>query len=156
MVLQPSKHLKGLETFVSLVWGLQGMHVTLEPECPLTPRISRAATSHRSLTNLPFTTLTVKSLALGPSHTIILTASGDVLTWGSNRFAQLGYAVEKMAKGGRDGQQPTPQTQSTPRRVAGPLKGLVVIGVAVCKVASACWTKHEVFTWGTNFGQLGR
>lgn len=45
--------------------------------------------------------------------------------------------------------------QVVPRRVYGPLKKEIVRGVAACKTASACWTDNEVFTWGTNSGQLG-
>ncbi|KAH8103635.1 hypothetical protein DFH11DRAFT_1734775 [Phellopilus nigrolimitatus] len=42
------------------------------------------------------------------------------------------------------------QMVATPRRVVGPLKKELVIGVAACKTASACWTAKELFTWGTN------
>lgn len=45
--------------------------------------------------------------------------------------------------------------QATARKVQGPLKKEVVVGVAACKSASACWTGTEVYTWGTNNGQLG-
>jgi len=45
--------------------------------------------------------------------------------------------------------------QATARKVTGPLKNKFVTGVAACKTASACWTDDEVFTWGTNNGQLG-
>ena len=46
--------------------------------------------------------------------------------------------------------------QSTPRRIFGPLKKEVVKGVTACKTASACWTDVDLFTWGTNTGQLGQ
>ncbi|KIJ37956.1 hypothetical protein M422DRAFT_259341 [Sphaerobolus stellatus SS14] len=45
--------------------------------------------------------------------------------------------------------------QAIPRKAVGPLKKAVVVGVAACKTASACWTDKELFTWGTNNGQLG-
>ena len=45
--------------------------------------------------------------------------------------------------------------QSSPRRIFGPLKKEVVKGIAACKTASACWTEVDLFTWGTNVGQLG-
>ncbi|PFH48643.1 hypothetical protein AMATHDRAFT_5613 [Amanita thiersii Skay4041] len=46
--------------------------------------------------------------------------------------------------------------QTTPRRVQDALRREVVIGIAASKVSSACWTAAgDLFTWGTNFGQLG-
>ncbi|KAF7985816.1 hypothetical protein HWV62_474 [Athelia sp. TMB] len=46
--------------------------------------------------------------------------------------------------------------QATPKKVYGALKKLFVVGVAACKTASACYTEDgEVYTWGTNSGQLG-
>jgi len=45
--------------------------------------------------------------------------------------------------------------QARPRK-AGSLRKKLVKGVAACKTASACWTTTEVWTWGTNGGQLGR
>lgn len=45
--------------------------------------------------------------------------------------------------------------QVSPKKIVGPLKKEFVLGVAASKTASACWTATEVFTWGTNNGQLG-
>ncbi|TDL26497.1 hypothetical protein BD410DRAFT_522344 [Rickenella mellea] len=46
--------------------------------------------------------------------------------------------------------------QSTPKRIYGALRKSVVVGIACCKTASACWTDEgELFTWGLNSGQLG-
>ncbi len=100
---------------------------------------------------LPGFNLTVEFVAVGQDHTLILTKNGEVHSWGLNRFAQLGYVVE-TATGGR-AEEPI---QSTPRKVAGAIRNHTVKGVAACKTASACWTHDEVFTWGTNNGQLGR
>lgn len=93
--------------------------------------------------------ITVKSVALGQDHTLALTSSGEVLSWGLNRFAQLGYVVEIT---GPFTQEPI---QATPRRVMGALRKDIVEGVAASKTCSACWTSDEVYTWGTNAGQLG-
>ncbi|OSX64580.1 hypothetical protein POSPLADRAFT_1073959 [Postia placenta MAD-698-R-SB12] len=106
------------------------------------------------LVPLPQLSHTIVSIALGQDHTLALTKSGEVLSWGLNRFAQLGYVVDQPASAGGLGRSEEP-IQATPRKVAGPLKNKRVLGVAACKTASACWTEAEVYTWGTNNGQLG-
>jgi len=83
-------------------------------------------------------------VALGQDHTLALTASREVMSWGLNRFSQLGYAVESA-----DSIQPTA------RKIAGPLRGKRINGIAACKTASVCWSADELFAWGTNNGQLG-
>lgn len=118
---------------------------------------------HTQYALIPVTGLqhTIVAVALGQDHTLALTAAGDVLSWGLNRFAQLGYVVEAASSGlppraaafaAAGGEEPV---QAVPRRVYGPLKKEAVRGVACCRTASACWTDGEVFTWGTNGGQLG-
>ncbi|KAI0683880.1 hypothetical protein BC835DRAFT_1422860 [Cytidiella melzeri] len=94
----------------------------------------------------------VASVALGQDHTLALTTSGEVFSWGLNRFSQLGYVLDVPTGGGSGrGEEPI---QSVPRKI-GALNRKVVLGVAACKTASACWTSVEVYTWGTNSGQLG-
>lgn len=73
-----------------------------------------------------------------------------MLSWGLNRFAQLGYIID--APSGEE-----QLIQATPKKLYGALKKEVVLGVAACKTASACYTETgEVYTWGTNSGQLGK
>ena len=93
----------------------------------------------------------IVEVALGQDHTLALTASGEVLSWGLNRFSQLGYIVETSinSHGGMK-----EEIQSTPRKVPG-LRNKSILGVAACKIASVCWASNEVWTWGTNGGQLG-
>ncbi|OCB92256.1 hypothetical protein A7U60_g336 [Sanghuangporus baumii] len=86
----------------------------------------------------------ITAVALGQDHTLALTCTGSVLSWGLARFSQLGYALD----GGQT-------LQAAPRRIVGPLKKETAVGVAACRTASACWTRDELFTWGTNNGQLG-
>ena len=96
----------------------------------------------------------IVSIALGQDHTLALTNTGEVLSWGLNRFAQLGYVVETPSGPSSRIEEPI---QATPRKVAAPgLKGKTARGVAPCKTASVCWTATEVFSWGTNSGQLGK
>ncbi|CCM05596.1 uncharacterized protein FIBRA_07824 [Fibroporia radiculosa] len=107
-----------------------------------------------SLVPLPQLTQTIIAVALGQDHTLALSKSGEVFSWGLNRFSQLGYVIEPVTNASGLGRSEEP-IQATARKVTGTLKNKVVAGVAACKIASACWTESEVFTWGTNNGQLG-
>lgn len=91
----------------------------------------------------------IVNIALGQDHSLAVTSNGEVLSWGLNRFHQLGYAFEGKSNAQED------QVQSAARKVTGPLRNQVVIGVACSKSASACWTASQLFSWGTNHGQLG-
>jgi alpha-tubulin suppressor-like RCC1 family protein len=102
-----------------------------------------------SLTPLPEIKRTIESVALGQDHTFALTSTGEVLTWGLNRFSQLGYVIEVSFSVKQD-----EHIQGTLRKV-GSLRREFVKGVAACKTASGCWTDTEVWTWGTNGGQFG-
>lgn len=98
-----------------------------------------------------------------------------------NRFAQLGYIVRNQGdavvridgragesgkwegrtegraeEGGKGANSLEDMIQHTPRRVQDALRKEVVVGVAASKMASSCWTAAgDLFTWGTNSGQLG-
>ncbi|KIO26840.1 hypothetical protein M407DRAFT_23900 [Tulasnella calospora MUT 4182] len=117
-------------------------------------RLGTGASSHlqTSLAQLSHLAgLKVTSVAAGQDHTLVLTADGEVYSWGLGRFHQLGYPVE--AAKNPAGQDETAQT--TARRVVLPVKSVRIRGVAASKIASACWSHNEVFTFGTNRGQLG-
>ncbi|KAF9483060.1 hypothetical protein BDN70DRAFT_874303 [Pholiota conissans] len=115
-------------------------------------RLGPAQHTQYNLNPLPSFNLDIVSVALGQDHTLVLTKSGEVYSWGLNRFSQLGYVVETSSSGTGRIEEPI---QSVPKRVVGFLRKEVVRGVAASKNASACWTKDTVFTWGTNTGQLG-
>jgi inhibitor of Bruton tyrosine kinase len=116
-------------------------------------RLGPAATSSHAQFSLinPQRSLShaIVAVALGQDHTLAVTANGDVLSWGLNRFGQLGYVIE-----GNNRTLET-QVQSSARKITGALRNQVVLGVACCKSASACWTAKHLFTWGSNAGQLG-
>jgi alpha-tubulin suppressor-like RCC1 family protein len=107
-----------------------------------------------SLKAMPQFSHTIVSVALGQDHTLAMTKSGEVLSWGLNRFSQLGYIVESAAAGEGFGRIEEP-IQSIPKKIHGPLRKETVRGIAASKGASACWTNADVYTWGTNNGQLG-
>ena len=82
----------------------------------------------------------VTAVAAAKHHTVLCTTAGEVFTCGSNRYGQLGYAVD---------------TQPTPRRVAA-LRQRVVAVAAANKHSVAVTSAGEVYTWGTNtLGQVG-
>ncbi|KAL4065737.1 regulator of chromosome condensation 1/beta-lactamase-inhibitor protein II [Scleroderma yunnanense] len=86
------------------------------------------------------TNCTIISVAPGQDHTLALTSAGEVISWGLNRFCQLGYVVES----GQGGSTNEP-VQTTPRKITH-LKKEFVKGVAACKSASACWSDDQVKT----------
>ncbi|KAG8738519.1 hypothetical protein FRC10_006765 [Ceratobasidium sp. 414] len=100
---------------------------------------------------------TIKAIALGLDHTLALTADGNVLSWGMNRFHQLGYVIEPTdtTPGKSKADTVENQVQVSPKRIIGPLRKEEVVGIAACKTASVCWTEKDLYTWGTNTGQLG-
>lgn len=95
------------------------------------------------------------STALGQDHTLALTTGGYILSWGHNRFSQLGYAIEQPEATLGRGKEEL-EVQVSPKRIAGMLKKEFVRGVAAGRMASACWTDDALYTWGTNAGHLGR
>ncbi|KAG6330631.1 hypothetical protein ID866_8458 [Astraeus odoratus] len=68
----------------------------------------------------------IVSVALGQDHTLAVTSAGEVLSWGLNRFSQLGYVVES-GQGGSVHEA----IQLTPRKVSH-LRRELVRGVAAC------------------------
>ena len=86
----------------------------------------------------------IVKVSLGQDHTLALTASREVMSWGLNRFSQLGYVVENADL-----------IQPTARKIAGLLRGKEINGIAACKTASVCWSVDELFAWGANNGQFG-
>ena len=80
------------------------------------------------------------------------------MSWGQNRFSQLGYVIEAAAdtvhKAFNSSSEDV-QVQVQPKRILGPLKKEFVVGVAASRLSSACWTQDSIWTWGTNSGHLG-
>lgn len=113
--------------------GLGGQESQIVPrvlECPLDSKGERDE---------------IVDVALGHDHSVLVTASGDVYTFGSNRYGQLGYSL-------RDDEQ---DCQMIPKRL-NPLKRQKVIGCAASTVHSVVYTADgDVYVWGTNRGQMG-
>lgn len=119
-------------------------------------RLRLGRTIHSQLSLLPMTDLphTIISIALAQDHSLALTSGGYILSWGHNRFSQLGYTIDPADRpigSTKDDQD----VQISPRRIVGLLKKEWVKGVAAGRMSSACWTEDSVWTWGTNAGHLG-
>ncbi|KAI7898269.1 uncharacterized protein BX663DRAFT_538623 [Cokeromyces recurvatus] len=83
------------------------------------------------------------SAALGRDHTVAVTENGNVITFGSNRYGQLGYEMDN-------------QEQLVPRKIqAQSLKKQPIFGAAASRIHSVVYTKNDIFTFGYNQGQLG-
>ncbi|KAI8391271.1 uncharacterized protein BYT42DRAFT_188138 [Radiomyces spectabilis] len=86
----------------------------------------------------------IVTAALGRDHTIAVSGSNDIFTFGSNQFGQLGYEI------GGD------HMQLVPRKVQIPgWKRMSFTGAAASSVHSVVYSGTEVYTFGLNQGQLG-
>ncbi|OLN95979.1 BTB/POZ domain-containing protein 1 [Colletotrichum chlorophyti] len=90
----------------------------------------------------------VVQVALGQNHTMAVTNTGELWTWGSNSNSQLGYSLPPPA---RPDEEPM---STTPRQVFGTLKKEVILGIAASAVHSVAHTSTSLFCWGKNLGQL--
>ncbi|OKL56233.1 hypothetical protein UA08_08388 [Talaromyces atroroseus] len=91
----------------------------------------------------------VVSLALGQDHSIAISEQGEIFTWGSNKYGQLGYNLPRA-----NNKRETP-IQSTPRQVFNPFKREVILGAAASAVHSVVFSASGLYTFGKNEGQLG-
>ena len=89
------------------------------------------------------------SVGLGQNHTIAISSTGEVFSWGSNAFGQLGYSItNSVAKD----EEPL---QLLPRQIFNPIKRELVIGAAASRIHSVVHTTTSLYTFGKNDGQLG-
>ena len=91
----------------------------------------------------------VISVALGQDHSIAVSASGEVFTWGSNKYGQLGYSLPQSPTSGEA------PVQLLPRQLYGPMKKEAIVGAAASSIHSAIFTSSALYTFGKNEGQLG-
>ncbi|KAI0518134.1 hypothetical protein F5B22DRAFT_601807 [Xylaria bambusicola] len=91
----------------------------------------------------------VTAVALGQNHTLAVTSEGELWSWGSNQYSQLGYTLPPPIKPDEE------PISILPRQVYGPLKKELVLGVAASSIHSVVHTGSSLFCWGKNVGQLG-
>ena len=91
----------------------------------------------------------VVDVGLGQNHTVAISSEGEVFTWGTNVFGQLGYALPTSTLKEEE------PVQTLPRQIFGPLKREIVIGAAASRIHSVVHTSTSLYTFGKNDGQLG-
>jgi alpha-tubulin suppressor-like RCC1 family protein len=91
----------------------------------------------------------VMTIALGQNHTLAVSSDGEIFSWGTNTYGQLGYTLPRPAL------QDEEPICTTPRQIFGPLKREIIIGVAASAIHSIAHTSTSLFIWGKNEGQLG-
>ncbi|KAJ1426618.1 regulator of chromosome condensation 1/beta-lactamase-inhibitor protein II [Ochromonadaceae sp. CCMP2298] len=95
----------------------------------------------------------VTQIASGENHTLVVTQQGDVYSWGSNRWGQLGHPP-KNGGSGDGGGGGGGGTLLHPRRVEA-LRKVCVLHVAAGHAHSLCATRGDLYAWGSNkAGQL--
>ena len=110
----------------------------------------------------------IHQIASGESHTIAVSSDGDVYTWGSDRFGQLGHGNTLLSKSAVEGKDkdkdkdkdgkhvPHGERLLAPKRVEA-LRRDVVLEVAAGDAHCLCHTRDgSLYAWGSNSsGQLG-
>ncbi|PQE33716.1 hypothetical protein CJF32_00009116 [Rutstroemia sp. NJR-2017a WRK4] len=91
----------------------------------------------------------IMTVALGQNHTLAVSAEGEIFSWGTNTWGQLGYNLPRPAL------QDEEPFCATPRQIFGPLKRETIVGVAASAIHSVAHTSTSLFCWGKNEGQLG-
>ncbi|KAF7504494.1 hypothetical protein GJ744_002174 [Endocarpon pusillum] len=89
-------------------------------------------------------------VALGQDHSIAVCEQGEVFTWGSNRYGQLGYTLPQPSSTTNDY-----PTQLTPRQLFGSLKKEMIVGAAASSLHSVIFSSVALYAFGKNEGQLG-
>ncbi|KAE8354689.1 hypothetical protein BDV28DRAFT_74539 [Aspergillus coremiiformis] len=91
----------------------------------------------------------VISVALGQDHTLAITENGEIFSWGSNKFGQLGYGLPRT-----NNRDDVPM-QKTPRQIFNPFKKELILGAAASAIHSVVFSNSGLYTFGKNEGQLG-
>lgn len=91
----------------------------------------------------------VISIALGQDHSLAITEQGEIFSWGSNKFGQLGYNLPRAQN--RD----DVPSQTTPRQIFNPFKKETIYGAAASAIHSVVFSSSGLYTFGKNEGQLG-
>ena len=119
--------------------GRLGLGDDQPQQCPLPTRVLG-----------PLQRRQVVSVAAAENHSLCVTSQGDVYSWGSNRFGQLGDHTTGSSPVSPCG------SRSVPRRVENLKQHPCVAVAAGEKHSVALSRKGEVYVWGDNTsGQLG-
>ena len=91
----------------------------------------------------------ISAVALGQNHTIAVSSGGEIFSWGTSNYGQLGYSLPRPSFKDEE------PMCATPRQIFGPLKREIIAGVAASAIHSVAHTSTSLFCWGKNEGQLG-
>ncbi|KAK5798283.1 hypothetical protein VI817_004574 [Penicillium citrinum] len=91
----------------------------------------------------------VVSVALGQDHSLAITDTGEIFSWGSNTFGQLGYSLPRTSN-----RNDVP-IQTTPRQIFNAFKRERIMGAAASAIHSVVFSDSGLYTFGKNEGQLG-
>ncbi|WEW58164.1 hypothetical protein PRK78_003632 [Emydomyces testavorans] len=91
----------------------------------------------------------IVNVALGQDHSIAISDQGEVFTWGSNKYGQLGYTLPRTKV------KDDLPIQTTPRQIFNPLKKEIIVAAAASAIHSVVYTSTSIYTFGKNEGQLG-
>ncbi|GAD96095.1 BTB domain and ankyrin repeat protein [Paecilomyces variotii No. 5] len=91
----------------------------------------------------------IVSVALGQDHSLAISEHGEIFSWGSNKYGQLGYNLP------RTNNKDDVPIQTTPRQIFNPFKKEVILGAAASSIHSVVFSTSGLYTFGKNEGQLG-
>lgn len=91
----------------------------------------------------------IVSVALGQDHSLAISEHGEIFSWGSNKYGQLGYNLP------RTNNKDDVPIQTTPRQIFNPFKREVILGAAASSIHSVVFSTSGLYTFGKNEGQLG-
>lgn len=100
----------------------------------------------------------IREISTSNDHSLVLTTDNEIYSWGLNSYNQLGYNSSdngNFPSSSRDFSEPF---EAIPRLVFnGDLKKNIahIRGIASSKIHSLVYTKHDIFSWGLNIGQMG-
>lgn len=119
------------------------------------------------IVHLPSPRIRITHVAAAEGHSLALSENGDVFSWGSDRFGQLGLGslatagtnnnqVNTSSHRSTGGSLETHRIYTRPTRIDS-LRKDIVVGIAAGEAHSLCFTSNnELFAWGSNkHGQLG-
>ncbi|KAL2012294.1 hypothetical protein VTN00DRAFT_5012 [Thermoascus crustaceus] len=91
----------------------------------------------------------IVSVALGQDHSLAISENGEIFSWGSNKYGQLGYNLPRT-----NNKNDVP-IQTTPRQIFNPFKREIILGAAASAIHSVVFSTSGLYTFGKNEGQLG-
>lgn len=95
----------------------------------------------------------VEQVELGTDHTLAITSKGELYSWGSNKYGQLGHSNLNNEPEGLNNSNLNHCV--FPREISS-LKKITILGCTASKYHSAAFSDTgALYTWGSNNGQLG-